>query len=535
MKNIFTRIKNHLVAHDTFYVGICLSVVSILCSIYYFTNHQNLLYADAISRLNISRKIVDNITPGIAQVGNVWLPLPQLLMLPMIWNTFMWHSGLAGAVMSMIAFVVGGLYVYKSAKFISGSIVGSGLALTIYMLNINLMYLQSTAMSESLFVATLSATIYYFLKYFKTNIKYNLIPAAIAVSAMTLTRYEGLAILLPSIPMIYLYTLWSGRQHARAEGNTIIYAMIACLGFALWTIYLTAIFGDPLYWKNYYTSTSLRESSGGMISGFTQNLSFVNAVKKYFTTVVWMNGLLPIVLLIPSTISMLVTDCKRKTLYSLPMLLPLGIFLFMVLTLQRNTPIVQPELSIANVLSGETSLKTGFNIRYGILLLPWVAIMTAYLFTTKNRFIKAIVSLLFIGLMGIQIYSYVKPNYSVIYQVTARILPKEHGDFVNWVKENYDSGYILISAAAHEDQMFEMKLPYKTFIHEGAGKYWKESLDDPPRYAHWVVIDNGHNLDVIAKKPGIEIVLDRDYDLVYTKDQVKIYKIKKKPYFEINN
>jgi hypothetical protein len=532
---MYIKIKEHFIRYDTVYIAIGLGILSVLSSVYFFANHENLLYADAISRLNISRKIVDNITPGIAQVGNVWLPLPQLLMLPFIWHDQMWHNGLAGAIMSMAAFVIGGLYIYKAAKILTDSIVASIFALSVYALNINLLYLQSTAMSESLFMATLSAAIYYFLKYFKSRVKYHLIPAAIAVSAMTLTRYEGLAILIASIPMVYFYTLWIGRKHAQAEGNTILYAMIACLGFGLWTVYLTAIFGDPLYWKNYYVSTSLRESSGGVISGFTQNLSLGSAAWKYFTTTIWMNGLVPVCLALPAIVLMIVNDFKKKTYYLIPMLLPLSIFLFMVLTLQRNTPIVQPQLSISNIFSGDTSLKTGFNIRYGILLLPWVAIITSCLFIIKNRLMRVLVSLCFVGLMGVQVYSYFKPDYSVIYQIPARIAPKENGDFVRWMQENYDDGLIFISAAAHEDQMFEMKLPYKTFIHEGAGKYWKESLDDPPRYAKWVITDDGHNLDVIAKKPGIEVVLDRDYDVVYTKDQVKIYKITKKPYFEIKN
>src|SRR5438874_1306115 len=54
-------------------------------------------YADTMSRLDIARKVLDNLHPGFAQFGNVWLPLPQMLMVPFIWNTYLWHSGIAGA------------------------------------------------------------------------------------------------------------------------------------------------------------------------------------------------------------------------------------------------------------------------------------------------------------------------------------------------------------------------------------------------------------------------------------------------------
>jgi len=78
-----------------------------------------------------------------------------------------------------------------------------------------------------------------------------------------------------------------------------------------------------------------------------------------------------------------------------------------------------------------------------------------------------------------------------------------------------------------------MGFAYKTYIHEGTNKYWKESLDDPPRYASWVIYDKGQERDPIAMKKNIDEVLLRDYSVVFQQDQVKVYKIKHKTYFEI--
>lgn len=503
-----------------------LILLSITASAYFFYQGQNLLYADAISRLNIARKVIDNLTPGLPQLGNVWLPLPQVLMLPFIWNKFLWHSGIAGAIMSMTSFILGGIFVYKSSRLLTNSFLSSILALFIYALNINILYLQSTAMSEALFLCTLSGVIYYFLLFFKTHNRFYLIPAAIAMSAMTLTRYEGLALLLPSIPLVYLYTLLITRKHSKAESNTIMYAVLAVLGFGLWTLYLTAIFGDPLYWKNYYATA---QATGTGEKVYTQAKPFLAAVWQYFTSTVWMVGLIPTIMAMIGIVVMVIKSIKDRTLYFLPLLLPLSIFLFMVLTLQRNTPIVQPALTLNNIFSSETSFQTGFNVRYGLLLLPWVAIMCSYVFSTKYKILNILIFFIF----GIQIYSYFYPKYSVIYQIPAKIYDKPYASLVDWMKKNYDGGPILISASSHEDQMFQMGFDYKTYIHEGTGKYWKESLDDPPRYARWVVIDKGHSQDKVAKKKNIEVVLKRDYNLVYNKEQIQIYKIKKKPYFEI--
>jgi hypothetical protein len=327
-----------------------------------------------------------------------------------------------------------------------------------------------------------------------------------------------------------VHTLLTTKKHAKAEGNTLLYTVLACLGFGLWTLYLTVIFGDPLYWKNYYATP--QETGGGAIS-YSQAKPFFAAVWQYFTSSVWMIGIIPVLMSIPAMCIMIAKDIKNRTWYFLPMLMPLSIFLFMVLTLQRNTPIAQPELTIANILSPDTSKQSGFNIRYGLLLLPWVAIIIAYLFSWKKVFVKGSTIVLFIVFFGIQIYSYFFPRFSVIYQIPVRIDAKPYGSLVAWMKKNYDGGLILISAFSHEDQMFQMGFDYKTYIHEGTNKYWKETLDDPPRYATWVILDKGHELDRVARKHNIEVVLERDYNLVYSKEQVKIYKIKKKPYFEI--
>ena len=67
-----------------------------------------LYYGDAEAHLNIARRILDSRTPGYDQIGTVWLPLPHLLTLALVWNDGWWHSGLAGAIPSSICFVAAG-------------------------------------------------------------------------------------------------------------------------------------------------------------------------------------------------------------------------------------------------------------------------------------------------------------------------------------------------------------------------------------------------------------------------------------------
>ncbi|HSX10041.1 MAG TPA: hypothetical protein VLF93_07850 [Candidatus Saccharimonadales bacterium] len=523
--------------YNTYFVFLFLLALSAFFSALYYFNGENILYADTMSRLDIARKIVDNLTPGFAQIGNVWLPLPQLLMVPFIWNNFLWHSGLAGAIMSGTAFIIGGLYIYKSVKLLTNSILSSLLSLCVYALNLNILYLQSTAMSETLFTCTLAASIYYLLVWIKTNNIMYLIPAGLAVSAMTYTRYEGWSVLFGAIPMIFVVAWMRNKKLLKSESSTILFTFLAITGFLAWTLYLALIFGDPLYWAHYYVTPAAAGNGGKAVAHvYSQQKPFLAAVWQYFTSCVWMIGLIPMILAIFGTLIMIVQSIWKRSLYIFPLLLPLAIFLFMTLTLQRNTPIVQPNLTIGSILSPTTSDQIGFNVRYGILLLPWVAIIISYIFTTTR--IRFLFYILFCAVFAIQLGSYFHPHYSVLYQIPEKIYPKADADLVNFMRTHYNGGEILISAAGHEDQMFEMGFNYRTYIHEGAGKYWKESIDDPPHYATWIIFDLGQNEDAVAKymyDPHRKAALQRDFNLVFTSNKglLRVYKIKTKPYFSV--
>jgi hypothetical protein len=203
----------------------------------------------------------------------------------------------------------------------------------------------------------------------------------------------------------------------------------------------------------------------------------------------------------------------------------------MVLTLQRNTPIDQPTLTIANLISNTTSNYLEFNIRYGLILLPLVAILASYVFNYKNIFLKVLIVIIF----SFQIASYFNPLYTIIYQIpqnvsrnTTQGTPKEKA-MVEWLKTNYDHGLIMISALKHDPQMLQLGYDYKTYIHEGAGMYWKDTIKYPERYATWVVFDSYNKDDQVTKYLSNSKYLPEFYNLVYNNDGMKIYRIKTKP------
>src|SRR5207253_4576538 len=136
----------------------CISILSFLV---YFRRGEILLYGDAVAHINIARRVFDSRTPGLLQLGTVWLPLPHLLMLPFLLSNWMWKTGIGGSIPSMAAYVFGTLGIFRlvqgtlrfSFPIDTRARMAAWGAAIIYAENPNLIYLQATAMTEPLYLA----------------------------------------------------------------------------------------------------------------------------------------------------------------------------------------------------------------------------------------------------------------------------------------------------------------------------------------------------------------------------------------------
>src|SRR6266853_641869 len=90
---------------DALLVAQIAAAVSIASFFYYLRHGNLLLYGDAVAHINIARRVFDSRTPGLLQMGTVWLPLPHLLMLPFLLPRWLWQSGIGGSIPSLFAYV----------------------------------------------------------------------------------------------------------------------------------------------------------------------------------------------------------------------------------------------------------------------------------------------------------------------------------------------------------------------------------------------------------------------------------------------
>jgi hypothetical protein len=129
----------------------CCTALSMAAIVWSWRHDAMLNYGDAVAHLHIARRVFDSRTPRFSQLGSVWLPLPHLLLIPFVQNYQWWATGLAGVIPSALAYIAACAGIYRLARhFVSRT--AAALALAFFALNPNLLYLQTTAMTEPLFL-----------------------------------------------------------------------------------------------------------------------------------------------------------------------------------------------------------------------------------------------------------------------------------------------------------------------------------------------------------------------------------------------
>jgi 4-amino-4-deoxy-L-arabinose transferase-like glycosyltransferase len=542
MKAIINFVRNHTVQ-----ILISLSLaISLASFVYYFSNNQlNLAYGDALSRLNISRKITDNLTPGIAQFGSIWLPLPQAIMAIFTTVKLFWHTGIAGYIMSGSSFVVSVVFLYKIGFVIFNSRWAGWLMSLVALSSVNLIYMQTTAMTEPIFIAFIILSTYFLLRWAKYGNIGSLLYGGVAVSLTTLIRYEGYIMLLLTLFLVPFIMFIKKRKIGEIEGFTLMYVTLAATGIVLWCLYSWTIFGDPLYWKDIYAGDRSIISSEEVVVrtklptvSNSGNFDVISGISRFWSASAQMNGIIITSLAtIGFVILVLLIIVKRyfisKSEY-LILFIPFSIFVFMVFTLSRNgIPLNIPDLTWLNLLDRSSNLYKEYNIRYGLNMIPFVAILVGFV-----GYRLWLTRFLVIVILFIQAITTIVGPYFTVYQLPIILAQtnetssnKGNTEAAKWFKGNYTGGLVAISALRHDPEMFYLQFDYKNYIHEGTDKYWKVSMIEPQKHARWIYMFRpDYNMSSI-NDPVTKYLYDNqnlkdNYELAYEDDKSLIYKLK---------
>jgi len=241
------------------------SLVS-LCSLLYYLRQSDLLfYGDAVAHINIARRVFDSQTPGLLQLGTVWLPLPHLAMLPFLWSDTMWRNGTGGSIPSMIAYVLGVVGMFRLVRGLleadprtkPAAHVGAWTAAFCYGANPNLIYMQTTAMTECVYLALFIWAAVYFAEFVRglpTNEPTEgrqppagraLARCALCLAAAEFTRYDGWFLAGAMGAAVVIIVLWRWQDHG-LRWVAVKFLLGIALAPILWLVYNGVVYGNAL-------------------------------------------------------------------------------------------------------------------------------------------------------------------------------------------------------------------------------------------------------------------------------------------------
>jgi hypothetical protein len=228
------------------YLVLLFSLASVTAVLYCYGSGILNLHYDGVARLNIARRVLDHPVPHYSHLGTVWLPLQQLLLLPFVQNDFLWSSGLAGSIVSALAFCAACSCLFELSCLLHGSEWAGVLSAVAFALNPNILYLQSTPLGEMLYIALFLAALLALVKFSEQASVSSAVACGGCVLLASLTRYDGW-LLAPLGTGVVLTAIFCGHRSVRQSALAIaIYSIVATSGIAAWLVFNQLAFNDPL-------------------------------------------------------------------------------------------------------------------------------------------------------------------------------------------------------------------------------------------------------------------------------------------------
>jgi hypothetical protein len=146
-------------------VSVAAAVGGAVAALYYHRLGLTLSHYDARGHLVVARRIIDSITPGWQQIGAVWLPLPHLLNAVPVQVDLFYRTGASAVAISIASFAVAVAALSWVTITLTGSAAAGIATAFVFALNPNVVYLQSTPMTEPLLLATTTVAVALLMRY----------------------------------------------------------------------------------------------------------------------------------------------------------------------------------------------------------------------------------------------------------------------------------------------------------------------------------------------------------------------------------
>ena len=502
---------------------ICISFFAFL---YYFRHGDLLLYGDAVAHTNIARRVFDSRTPGLLQLGTVWLPLPHLLIIPFVISNSMWQSGVGATIPSLIAYIFGTVGVFRlvrgalsvhSSPTVTAR-VAAWFAAAIYASNPNLLYMQTTAMTEALYLALFIWAVVHFTEFVRETAlsgqsqsapaSSSLMRSGLCVAGACFTRYDGW-FLAAALSVAALAMSLRSPDWKILRGSVAKFILVSAAIPVLWIAYNAIVYRNPLEFSNGpYSAKGIELKTA--IAGSPPHPGAHNLIEAadFFLKAGELNmaagnwGRFWIGALLLGIGAATISDRKLWPLLLLGIPLPF----YMLSIAYGGVPIFIPAWWPF----------TRYNVRYGLEFLPAFAVFASLgAYCTVNYFregkSKAAVAAAFAVLVAAS-YVFIWRD-PVCYQeawINSRTRIALEAELASNLKKLPHDATVLMYLGDHVGALQQAGISLRRTINEGNHRTWKQPSDpdglwertlrDPSHYVDYVIASQGDEVSLQAQK-----------------------------------
>jgi hypothetical protein len=476
-----------------FVAGLIIAASAALTLYLFYSRGLTNLYGDGIAHMEGARRLFDSLNPGYQEIGTVWLPLYHLLVAPLAVNDFLWRSGLGGSLVSEAAFAVAAWFIYRLALEINRSRASGWVALAAFLLCPSMMYLASTPLTEPLTLLLAVLTVYGLFRYRESGSTRALLGAAAAAFFGTLTRYDGWFLL----PFAALFVFLARRQPFKGRlRHAIMFSLIAGAGPVLWLIHNAVRFGNPLEFYNGPFSAQAIYAHQIATTGFhyPTDGSLRISARYYLADLALVIGPWQLELAVLGFVVWALEARERaRRSAALLFLVP---FVFYVQSMAHAAV----ALYVPSLFP-----HTYYDLRYGIEMLPAVALFPSFLVTSKTpaRLRAVLTAVLLFVILG---------QYSYDLSGGVRRLPivresilntpcksPEQQALIGFFRQYYDGGTILTALGKWPCVMPALDIPFRHTISEENRLIWKLLPRNPGAWVEWIIRSDGDTVDQLMR------------------------------------
>ena len=479
------------------WVGLAIGAVAITSLIFFYTHGLTNLCGDAIAHMEGARRLWDSRTPGYEEIGSVWLPVFHILVAPLTLSDFLWRSGLGGSLVSTAVFAISAWMLFRLAMEMNRSLASGLAALGVFLLCPTILYLASTPLTEPRALMWSVLLVYWLFRYDCEGCLRLLVAAAVAAFLGTLTRYDGWNV-LPFAALFVLYTT-CGSWRLRI-GRAALFSLISGSGPLLWIAHNHHRYGNALEFYNGPFSARAIYAHQLATTGFpyTTDGSFLLSARYYLEDLKLIIGAWPLMLAVLGFILWTLDGSARRR--------RAGVLLFLV-----SLPFYIQAMAHAAVPLYVPTLfpHTYYNLRYGIEMLPAVAVLCSFL--VSSRLSARLRTAVLIGILTATVYQafgMIRHGARELAIAKESILntpcrSTRQGAVAEFLRGHYDGQTILMAAGRWPCVMPETGIAYRRTITENNRRYWRDAASRPEEWVEWIIRADGDPVDLIMRShPG---------------------------------